>query len=239
MSDDVPERPTDLPNKDGAPLNFVETDWANWGTVLRIEVTAQSPDANCGSGNECVVISLNSDSADDTLKLQAYRMATPAGAASNENKFVAAVMLVELDGHATDIKDAAGNEMSVYMHGDGSVARLQVDEEDEIEIEFYNLRGDVEVENEAPEISNFAPVHESAFDDPDVDYTFTVRTAIPACPSLRTYPTRTAMTPTCLLLLLSARDSAKRLIAITVRKARPAELSLLAMASRLSRIWRV
>ena len=174
MSDDVPERPADLPNADGAPLNFVETDWANWGTVLRIEVTAQSPDANCGSGNECVVISLNSDSADDTLKLQAYRMDTPAGAASNENKFVAAVMLVELDGHATDIKDAAGNEMSVYMHGDGSVARLQVDEEDEIEIEFYNLRGDVEVENEAPEISNFAPVHESAFDDPDVDYTFTV-----------------------------------------------------------------
>jgi hypothetical protein len=174
MSDDVPERPADLPNANGAPLNFVETDWANWGTVLRIEVTAQSPDANCGSGNECVVISLNSDSADDTLKLQAYRMDTPAGAASNENKFVAAVMLVELDGHATDIKTSSGDDIPVYAHGDGSVARLQVDEEDEIEIEFYNLRGDVEVENEAPEISNFAPEHESAFDDPDVDYTFTV-----------------------------------------------------------------
>ena len=175
MSDDVPERPAGLPNATGAPLNFVDTDWANWRTVLRIEVTAQSPDANCGSGNECVVISLNSDSADDTLKLEAYRMDTPAGAAaSNENKFVAAVMLVELDGDATDIKDAAGNEISVFAHGDGSVARLQVDEEDEIEIEFYNLRGDVEVENEAPEISNFAPEHESAFDDPDVEYTFTV-----------------------------------------------------------------
>ena len=174
MSDAVPERPADLPNANGAPLNFVETDWGNWGTVLRIEVTAQSPDANCGSGNECVVISLNSDSADDTLKLQAYRMDTPAGAASNENKFVAAVMLVELDGEATDIQTSSGDDIPVYMHGDGSVARLQVDEEDEIEIEFYNLRGDVEVENEAPEISNFAPEHESAFDDPDVDYTFTV-----------------------------------------------------------------
>ena len=74
MSADVPERPADLPNANGAPLNFVETDWANWGTVLRIEVTAQSPDVHCGSGNECVIISLNSDSADDTLKLQAYRM---------------------------------------------------------------------------------------------------------------------------------------------------------------------
>ena len=174
ISADVPERPADLPNATGAPMNFVETDWANWGTVLRIEVTSQSPDANCGSGNECVVISLNSDSAGDTLKLEAYRMDTPAGAASNENKFVAAVMLVELDGEATDIEDASGNEMSVYAHGDSSVARLQVDEEDEIEIEFYNLRGDVEVENEAPEISNFAPEHEAAFDDSDVEYTFTV-----------------------------------------------------------------
>ena len=62
----------------------------------------------------------------------------------------------------------------VQAHGDGSVARLQVDEEDEIEIEFYNLRGDVDVENEAPEISNFAPEHESAFNDADVEYTFTV-----------------------------------------------------------------
>ena len=174
ISAHVPERPADLPNANGAPLNFVETDWANWGTVLRIEVTAQSPDANCGSGNECVVISLNSDSADDTLKLQAYRMDTPAGAASNENKFVAAVMLIELDGQATDIKTSSGDDIPVYAHGDGSVARLQVDEEDEIEIEFYNLRGDVEVENEAPEISNFAPEHESAFDDPDVEYNFTV-----------------------------------------------------------------
>ena len=171
---DVPERPADLPNAIGAPMNFVETDWASWGTVLRIQVTAQSPDANCGSGNECVIISLNSDSAGDTLKVQAYRMDTPAGAASNENKFVAAVMLVELDGDATDIKTSTKDDIPVYAHGDGSVPRLQVDEEDEIEIEFYNLRGDIEVENEAPEISNFAPEHESAFDDPDVEYTFTV-----------------------------------------------------------------
>ena len=174
VSADVPERPADLPNATGAPMNFVETDWASWGTVLRIQVTAQSPDAKCGSGNECVILSLNSDSAGDTLKVQAYRMDTPAGAASNENKFVAAVMLVELDGDATDIKTSTKDDIPVYAHGDGSVPRLQVDEEDEIEIEFYNLRGDIEVENEAPEISNFAPEHESAFDDPDVEYTFTV-----------------------------------------------------------------
>ena len=171
---DVPERPADLPNATGAPLNFVETDWANWGAVLRIEVTSQSPDATCGSGNECVVINLNSDSADDTLQLKAYRKDTPVGGASNENKFVAAVMLVELDGDATDIKTSANVDIPVYKHGDGTVARLQVDEEDEIEIEFGNLRGDIDVENEAPEIGNFAPEDGSAFDDPDVEYTFTV-----------------------------------------------------------------
>ena len=33
---------------------------------------------------------------------------------------------------------------------------------------------DIDVENEAPEITNFAPEHEAAFDDSDVDYTFTV-----------------------------------------------------------------
>ena len=174
ISDDVPERPGDLPNAIGAPMNFVETDWANWGTVLRIEVTAQSPDADCGIGNECVVISLNSDSADDTLKLEAYRMDTPAGAASNENKFVAAVMLVELDGEATNVKDSEDNDIPVYAHTDSSVPRLKVDEEDEIEIEFGNLRGSIDVENESPEISNFAPEHEAAFNDADVDYTFTV-----------------------------------------------------------------
>ena len=186
MSADVPERPGDLPNTyvmDGkvkveasGPMNFVETGWANWGTVLRIEVTSQSPaDARvCGNGNQCVVISINSDSADDTLKLEAYRMDTPAGATSNENKFVAAVMLVEFDMDRTDVEDSAGNEMPVYAHPDGSAARLQVDEEDEIEIEFGNLRGSVDVENEAPEIANFAPEHEAAFSDADVEYTFTV-----------------------------------------------------------------
>ena len=174
ISKDVPERPADLPNATGAPKNFVDTEWANWGTVLRIEVTSQSPDANCGNGNQCVVVNVNSDSADDTLKLEAYRMDTPAGAASNENKFVAAVMLVELAEDSTNVKDSGGNDIPVYAHTDGSTARLRVDEEDEIEIEFGNLRGDVEVENEAPEISNFAPEHESAFDDSDVDYTFTV-----------------------------------------------------------------
>ena len=171
----VPERPAGLPAIYGdAPMNFVATEWANWGTVLRIEVTAESPGprndgvANasdpheCGNGNQCVVIEVNSDSADDSLRLAAYR------SAEQENKFVAALMLVELSADATE------GDGAVYMHGGGGVPALRVDEEDEIEIEFGNLRGSVDVENEAPEISNFAPEHEAAFDDADVDYTFTV-----------------------------------------------------------------
>ena len=158
------ESPYHLPASYGsAPVNFVETEWANWGTIVRIEVTAESPSATCGNGNQCVVIDVNSDSADTSIKLQAYRTGT------QENKFVAALMLVELSENATDSTDAG-----VYQHTDGGVAALKVDEEDEIEIEFGNLRGSLDVENEDPEISNFAPEHEAAFDDADVDYTFTV-----------------------------------------------------------------
>ena len=162
-SEAPPESPYHLPATYGsAPVNFVETEWANWGTILRIEVTAESPSATCGNGNQCVVIDVNSDSADTSIKLQAYR------SGSQENKFVAALMLVELGENATD------SDTPVYAHSDGSVARLNVDEEDEIEVEFGNLRGSIEVENEDPEISNFAPEHEAAFDDADVDYTFMV-----------------------------------------------------------------
>ena len=172
-SPDVPERPADLPATYGAaPMKFVATEWANWGTVLRIEVTAESPgqddpttanvNEQCGNGNQCVVVTVSSDSADDTLLVEAYR------SAEQENKFVAAVMLVEL------ANDATPGDAAVYKHTDDGVPALRVDEEDEIEVEFGNLRSSIDVENEAPEVSNFAPGHELAFDDADVDYTFTV-----------------------------------------------------------------
>ena len=120
----------------------------------------------CGdSDNRCVVVKIESDSAGTDIWLEAYR------SGSQENKFVAALMLVERSDGET--ASASATE-AVYKHSDGSVARLKVDEEDEIEIEFGNLRGSIEIENEDPEISNFAPEHEAAFDDPDVDYTFRV-----------------------------------------------------------------
>ena len=173
----VPERPADLPATYGdAPMNFVATEWGNWGTVLRIAVTSESPDPNCGNGNQCVIVDINSDSADDALKLQAYR------SADQENKFVAAVKLVETSPEATPGDDA------VYKHNGGGVPAIRVDEEDEIEVEFGNLRDSIDVENEAPEIGNFAPEHDTAFDDADVDYTFTVTDAHSGLPEPEDLP---------------------------------------------------
>ena len=176
-SEAPPESPYHLPATYGsAPMNFVETDWANWGTILRIEVIAESPAVGCGNGNQCVVIDINSDSADTSIKLEAYRSAT------QENKFVAALMLVE------DSADATVSDDAEFAHSDGSVARLKVDEEDEIEFEFGNLRGNIDIENEDPEISNFAPEHEAAFDDADVDYTFTVTDNLSGLPEPEDLP---------------------------------------------------
>ena len=81
---------------------------------------------------------------------------------------MAALMLVELS------SDATPGDAAVYKHNGGGVPALKVDEEDEVEVEFGNLRDTIDVENEAPEVSNFAPEHERAFDDADVDYTFTI-----------------------------------------------------------------
>ena len=195
------ERPAGLPATDGdnGPVNFVETEWANWGTVLLIEVTSESPGPATGSGacaygNQCVVLTIKSDSADDELRVAAYRSAT------QEDKFLAAVRLVELQEDAsTYALGDDGNEIKtpIYQHvrdgvavTNGGVPALKVDEEDEIEIEFGNLRSSIDVENEAPEITNFSPEHERAFDDADVEYTLSVTDAQSGLPEPEDLPDR-------------------------------------------------
>ena len=186
----VLERPADLPaTGDGVqvgPFNFVETEWANWGTVLRVEVTAESPDPNCDGGNRCVVVKVEGDSSDDILQLKAYR------SSAQENRFVAAVMPVSGEGNMVETvvgKNSTGAENPpIYKHIDGTVARLKVDEEDKIKIEFNNVRASVDVENEVPEIDNFLPAHEAATDDSDVDYTFTVTDDISGMPEVEDLP---------------------------------------------------
>lgn len=173
----VPEAPNDLPATSGdTVVNFVETAAAAWGTVIRIEALAESPDSNCGNGNQCVVIELEGNDSDDILKVMAYRNN------AKENLFVAAVMPVASSANATH-----GNA-AVYKHTDGSVPRIKVDEEDTLRIKFGNLRDDVTIDNEAPEFANFLPEHEASTDDDEVDYTFTVTDAISGIPEPEDLP---------------------------------------------------
>ena len=176
----IAERPADQPATEGsAPMNFVEADWANWGTVVRVEVTAESPDDDCGNGNQCVYIDVESDSAGNELRLEAYR------SANQENRFVTAVMLVE-DNPTDDGDDADGDRNDpVYMDASGGVVRLEADEEDEVTFRLVGSTAppiSIEVENELPEFNNFMPEHEAAFDDGDVEYTFTVIDTVSGIP---------------------------------------------------------
>lgn len=164
----IQEAPSDLPATgtadQTAPVNFVETEWANWGTVLRIEVSSESPSSECGNGNQCVFIDVEADSAYNKMKLIAYR------SGKQENLFLAAVKIVE--DNSTDESGKA-----IYKDTSGGVAMLEADEEDAIIFRLADSKVppvEIDVENEAPEFSYFTPKHESAFDDGEVDYVITI-----------------------------------------------------------------
>ena len=190
----VPESPANLPAMMGdEPSNFVSTDWANWDTVLRIEVTAESPDSKCGindlqpSGNECVFVSVEGKESKHDLILKAFR------SSEKDNMFIAAVKVVRKDQGT----DASG---PVYKHNGSGVAQLEAEEEDDIDIRLVmkNDKGGfddskvapitVQVENEAPEFDNFMPAHEAAYDDGDVDYTFTITDSVSGIPEPEDLP---------------------------------------------------
>ena len=191
----IAERPSDQPATEGdAPHRFVEADYASWGTVLRIAVTAESPHADCGksqpgNNNQCVWIDVDSDSAGNKLRLEAYR------SSAQENLFVAAIMLVE-ENPTDDGDDKDGDRNSPVHKDDDSagVVQLETDEEDEVTFRLL-VRDDsgntgpsntppytIEVENEDPEFNNFMPEHEAAFDDGDVEYTFTITDPVSGIP---------------------------------------------------------
>ena len=164
-----------------------------------------------------MVVNVNSDSADDTLKVAGLqeghaRQAPPRTRMCSWQRS----MLVELDTRC-DKREGLERQRhpGVHAHQVAVCRVLQVDEEDEIEIEFGNLRSSIDVENEAPEIDNFSPAHEMAFDDADVDYAFSDQlTPTPACRSLRTCRTWTAThayTP--VVALISSANSARRTVA--------------------------
>ena len=164
---------------DPRPDNFVETDWANWGTILRIVVRSESPDPDCGTGLDCVSIRLESDEAGNEQVLKAMR--------SGEQgiEYLAPVMLVESEadiGETVAVTGANGQVRHVHL--------LAVNEEDEVEIVFDNLRGSVDVENGPPEFTYFQPDHGSTFDDQDVDFCITVQDAESGLPEPEDLPDR-------------------------------------------------
>ena len=154
--------------------------------MLRIAVTAQSPEAECGmavagqNNNQCVWIDVESDSAGNKFRLEAYR------SAKQENLFIAALMMVEKD--PTDDGDgkAGTRNNPVYMDDQGrGVVRIETDEEDKLIFRLVNSTQapiTIDVENENPEFNGFLPEHESAFDDGDVEYTFTVTDTVSGIP---------------------------------------------------------
>ena len=164
---------------DAFPYGFVDTEWANWNTILRIEVTSESPESDCGTGLDCVRLHVEADGSEDEQELVAMRTGAQG------HKYVAAVKLVA--------SEAAGGETIEVIGADGTarlVQVLQVGEDDEVEIEFDNLRGSVDVENEPPEFDYFDPEHGSTLDDQDVDFVFAVTDANSGLPEPEDLPDR-------------------------------------------------
>ena len=154
-----PEHALDAPE----PENFVETEYANWGTILRIVARRESPDPDCGTGLDCIFISVASREAGDEQQLMARR--------SGESGFeyVAAVMLKEGEsdvGQTVEIEGADGEIRQAYL--------LAVGDEDEVWFSFDNLRSSADVENEPPEFGEVAFEQELAFGSVDVEFNFEV-----------------------------------------------------------------
>ena len=162
---------------DAPPLNFVDTEWARWGTILRFEIRSESPDPDCGTGLDCVRIRLESDEAEAVQELEAIR--------SGERgiRYVAGVMLVGAEGD-TDVR--------VNITGFGGRVRqvnlLEVDEEDEVEIIFGRLRSVVDVENEPPEFDDLEIEQGLDFERVDVEFTFDVTDAHSGMPEPEDLP---------------------------------------------------
>ena len=156
---------------ESVPSNFVDTEWANWGTILRIVVRSGAPDPDCGTGLDCVRIRLESEEAEAVQELEAIR--------SGERGilYVAGVMLVAAEGEdevKVEITGADRNVMDLHL--------LAVEREDEVEITFGRLRDAIGVENETPEFDDLEFEQDLDFERVDVEFTFDVTDAYSGMP---------------------------------------------------------
>ena len=151
---------------DDFPHGFVATEWANWGTILRIVARRESPDPDCGTGLDCVRIRFESDKFGDEKDVEAMR------SGEHGNEYVAAVMLTgseSEEGETVEITGANGEVRQVQV--------LAVHEMDEVAIAFDNVRVAVDVENTPPEIRDLEFEQDLEFERADVEFTFEVTDA--------------------------------------------------------------
>ena len=159
------------------PENFVETDWARWETILRIEVQSETPDPNCGTGLDCVFLRLESIDAEAVEEIEARR------SGERGTTFLAGVKLVRTVGDL---------DVTFHIVGTDGVERevelLVVDEEDSVVIGFGNLRGSVDVENDPPEFDDLEFEQNLEFERVDVEFTFDVTDADSGLPEPEDLP---------------------------------------------------
>ena len=157
-----PEHALDYPRPD----NFVQTERANWGMILRIVIRRETPDPDCGTGLDCVRLRFKSDEFGDQQDVEAMRRG------ERGNEYVAAVMLTESEseqGETVEITGANGVVRQVQV--------LAVHEMDEVVIAFDNVRVAVDVENTPPEIRDLEFEQDLDFERADVEFTFEVTDA--------------------------------------------------------------
>ena len=157
-----PEHALDYPRPD----NFVQTERANWGTILGIVIRRETPDPDCGTGLDCVRLRFKSDEFGDQQDVEAMRRG------ERGNEYVAAVMLTESEseqGETVEITGANGEVRQVQV--------LAVHEMDEVAIAFDNVRVAVDVENTPPEIRDLEFEQDLYFESVDVEFTFEVADA--------------------------------------------------------------
>lgn len=162
---------------DGYPTTFVRVHWGNWGAVMRLIFTAESPDVDCGTGLDCITISLESDEAEDTKVVKARRFGETG------QRYVAAVKLVDnqaSSGDAVEITGADGEVRSVHL--------LSVEDVDEVRIEYEGLRVYVAVENGQPEFSDLEIEHNPEAERVEAELTFEVTDAHSGLPEPEDLP---------------------------------------------------
>ena len=160
---------------DSYPDNFVSAEWANWGTVLRIDARRETPDPNCGTGLDCVRIGFRSDV--HGIELEAMRRG------ERGIDYVTAVMLVEegfTDEETVEITGANGEVWQVPV--------LAVNEDDYVSISYDRVWVSMEVENTPPEFSGMEFEQDMDSDWVEVELVFEITDADSGLPEPEDLP---------------------------------------------------